>query len=165
MTNPAPTDEFIQSLQAEDELGLVVRAHIHIEARLIELLSLLADAKALEKMDLDYCQRVHLAVALGLKEEHSKGLLALGTLRNAFAHKLGSSLTETRVRNLYEALCTDDKTGVQQAYAKTERTLNQHDQKKFQALPPRDRFVLISVALRGVLLLAIREAEHRGKAA
>jgi len=80
MTNLAPADEFIQSLQAEDELGLVVRAHIHIEAKLIDLLSLLAEAKALEKMGLDYFQRVHLAVALGLKEEHSKGLLALGTL-------------------------------------------------------------------------------------
>ena len=165
MTNPALADEFIQSLQAEDELGLVVRAHIHIEARLIELLSLLADAKALEKIGLDYFQRVHLAVALGLKDEHSKGLLALGTLRNAFAHKLGSSLTDTRVRNLYEALCADDKAGVQQAYVKTERTLNQHDGKKFKALSPRDRFVLIAVALQSILLLAIREAEHRGKAA
>jgi hypothetical protein len=165
MTAPEPPDEFMQSLQAEDELGLVVRAHIHIESKLIELLSLLADTKALERMELDYFQRVHLAVALGLREEHSKGLLALGTLRNAFAHRLGSSLTEARIRNLYAALSATDKTTVQGAYVRTERSLNQHGGKKFQSLSPRDRFVLIAVALQSILLLAIREAKHRGKSA
>ncbi|WP_273232713.1 hypothetical protein [Pseudomonas kuykendallii] len=44
----------MNSLQAEDELGLVIRAHIHIESKLIEFLSVLADAKALEKMSLDF---------------------------------------------------------------------------------------------------------------
>lgn len=165
MATPESFDEFFQSLQAEDELGLVIRAHIHIEAKLIELLSLLAEAKTLDKIGLEYSQRVHLAVALGLKEEHSKGLLALGTLRNTFAHKLGSSLTESRVRSLYEALSADDKVVVQGAYLRTESALNQHGGKKFQKLSPRDRFVLIAVALQSILLLAIREAERRGTSA
>lgn len=154
-------DAFIQSLQAEDELGLVIRAHIHIEAKLIEFLFLLADAKALERMDLEYSQRVHLAVALGLKEEYSKGLLALGTIRNAFAHKLGSSLTESRVSNLYGALSSDEKSVVQESYARTERTQMAHGGKKFQALSPRNRFVLIVVALQSVLILAIKEVQKR----
>lgn len=162
MITPDSPGDFIKSLQAEDELGLVIRAHIHIESWLIEFLSKLSDAKALEKMNLDYFQRVHLAVALGLKEEYSKGLLALGTLRNTFAHKLGSSLTETRIRNLYEALDSDEKATVQAAYTNTEKVLKQHEGKKFQKLPPRDRFVLIAVALQSLLFLAIREAEQRG---
>ncbi len=161
MTLPQHEDAFIESLKGEDELGVVIRSHIHVEAKLIEFLSLLADTKALDKMELEFFQRVNLAVALGLKEQHAKGLLALGKIRNDFAHKLGSSLTDSRVKNLYEALCPTDKAAVQDAYRLTESQLKQHHGKNFQSLPPRDRFVLIAVALQSLLIVAIHELQNR----
>lgn len=162
MASPAFDDDFFRALQSEDELGLVIRAHIHIEARLVEFLALLADAQSLEKMALDYSQRVHLAVALGLKEEDAKGLHALGTIRNAFAHRLNSTLSDDRVTNFYKALGPGEKETVQQAYERTEKQLGQHDGKKFGDLAPKDRFILIAVALQAVLVLAIREVQKRG---
>ncbi len=154
-------EEFTRALQVEDELGLVIRAHIHIEAKLLELLSNLANLKILEKMNLDYFQYVQLAVALGFKEEHSKALIALGTLRNQFAHKLGSTLTENRVNNLYQSLSPNDKSIVQDCYAKTEKDLKQYSGTKFQSLPPKVRFILMAVTLRSLLSVAIQEVSNR----
>jgi hypothetical protein len=165
MSSPSFEDAFFQALQAEDELGLVVRAHIHIEAKLIEFLEVMADAESLGKMHLEFAQRVHLAVALGLKEEHAKGLLALGALRNVFAHKLNSALSDDRVTNLYKSLGSTDKSAVQSAYERTETQLKQHTGKRFGQLSPRDRFVLIAIGLQAVLILAIREAKARHGAA
>jgi hypothetical protein len=163
MSLPQHEAEFIQSLQGEDELGVVVRTHIHVEAKLIEMLSLLADSKALDRMDLEFFQKVHLAVALGLREEHAQGLLALGKIRNDFAHKLGSSLTDNRVKNLYEALSAKDKAAVQELYRRTESQIKQHHGKRFQSLLPRDRFVLIAVAIHSLLIVAIHELRGRGE--
>jgi hypothetical protein len=156
-------DAFIEALQGEDELGVVIRAHIHIEAKVLEFLELAAEASALEKMGLDYAQRVHLAVALGLKQEHAKGLHALGSLRNAFAHRLDSKLPDERVNNVYQALGPSDKAAVQEAYDRTETQMKQHGFRKFNELPARDRFVLIAVALQGMLIVAIGELKRRTK--
>jgi len=156
---------FLKALHGDDELGLVVRTHIHIEAKLLEFLAVLAEAASLEKMDLDYSQRIHLAIALGLKEEHARGLHALGTIRNAFAHRLDSTLSEVRVTNLYKTLGPKDKEAVQQAYDRTETQMKQHGTRKFKNLTPRDRFILIAVALEAILVLAIRDAKKRVGAA
>ena len=161
MSTQAFDDAFFKALQSEDELGLVVRAHIHVEAKLSEFLGLLADPASLDKMDLDYSKRVHLAVALGLKHEHAKGLHALGTIRNAFAHRLDSTLSDDRVTNLYKALGPTEKETVQQAYERTETQMKQHEGRKFSDLSPKARFILIAVALRAVLTLAIRECRER----
>jgi len=98
--SPDPSeDAFVAALFGEDDLGVVVRGHIHVEAKLIELIDLMvADPKYLARMDLDFSQRVNLAVALGLNPEHARSLLTLGTLRNAFAHRLDTQLSEDRVK-------------------------------------------------------------------
>jgi len=154
---------FIGALFGEDELGVVIRAHINIEARLLELLELrVVDPKHLERMDLDFGQRVNLAVALGLKPEHAPALRALGSLRNAFAHRLDTLLTEDRVNNLYEALSAGDKEVVQTAYERTKAEMQGPDS-PFKALSPKTRFILISVALRSLLVAAIREVGARRK--
>jgi hypothetical protein len=166
MTSPGPTpdpsedDAFLHSLFGEDELGVVVRAHIHVEAKLVELLQLLVvDAAALERMDLDFGQRVHLAVALGLNPEHAPGLRALGSLRNAFAHRLDTQLSANRVDSLYQALSSGDKIAVRQAYGQTEAQMGPPPPPGFDARSPKERFIFIAVALRALLSVAIRE--HR----
>jgi hypothetical protein len=157
-----PVDRLISDLFREDELGVVVRAHIHIEARLLELLALLVtDTNYLDKMNLEFSQRVNLSVALGLKAEHAPALLALGTLRNRFAHRLDTTLSESTINNLYDALSAGDKTAVQSAYEQTKTQTSPPDIGPFRSLSPKVRFTLISVALDAMLTTAIREARVR----
>ena len=76
----AISDGFFKALSGEDELGVVIRAHIYLEARLLELLGLLVkDEDHLRKLNLEYSQCVDLAVALGFGQEHAKGLRAFVT--------------------------------------------------------------------------------------
>jgi hypothetical protein len=157
------TDEaFIGVLFGEDELGVVVRAHIHVEAKLQELLELLVvDTKYFERMRLPFGQRVNLAVALGLQAEHAPALSALGTLRNAFAHHLDTKLSDERVNKLYDTLSPGDREVVQAAYEQTKIRMSMPEVPQFESLGPKSRFILISVALRGLLSAAIRETRAR----
>jgi hypothetical protein len=164
MSNPEdPSDAAsFGVLFGEDELGVVVRAHIHIEAKLLELLELLAPAPTyLERMDLDFGQRVNLVVALGLKAEHAAPLSALGRLRNVFAHRLDAQLSDERVNSLYETLSAGDKEIVQASYVRTNAQLARSDAPSFKDLSARERFITISVALRAMLMAAIRDARNR----
>lgn len=155
-------DDFISVLNGEDELGAVIRAHIHIEALLLELLGLLVkDEVALRKLNLEFSQTVDLAIALGLGPEHAKGLRAFGKLRNEFAHNLNSKLSASRIDNLYESLSTTDKEVVQLAYVRTNSQLGVSPP-SFKDLTPKEKFVLIAVALRGMLQVALLEVRKAG---
>jgi hypothetical protein len=151
-------DDFVQSLFGEDELGVVIRAHIYVEARLIEFLGLLVvDQDYLNKLDLEFSQCVDLAIALGLGQEHAKGLRAFGTLRNEFAHKLDSKLSENRIKSLYESFSASDKEIVQAAYVRTKSQVGGFggSDVNFKDLDPKKKFILIAVAVHGMLEAAI----------
>jgi hypothetical protein len=165
MSRDLPTgaigDDFVRVLFGEDELGVVIRAHIYVEARLLELLSLLVkDENHLKKLNLEFSQYVDLAVALGLGQEHAKGLRAFGNLRNEFAHKLDSKLSESRINNLYESFSASDKEIVQAAYLRTKSQFGGGDP-DFKDLNPKKRFILIAVALHGMLEVALSEVRKR----
>lgn len=69
--------EFQAALEGDDQLGMVIRAHIHIEAGLNDVLDvLLVSPKHVEKMNLDFSQKVMLATALGLRPRYQSPLLA-----------------------------------------------------------------------------------------
>src|SRR5258708_1065128 len=80
-----PIDAFLTTLLSEDELGVVVRAHIHIEHELEKFL-----CAALENPNelgrLEYSARVRLALACGLRADLKGPLNAFGALRNRFSH-------------------------------------------------------------------------------
>ena len=156
-------DEFQAALQGEDELGLVVRAHIYIEASLNEFLEELSvSIKHIEKMKLEYSQKVSLAVALGLPPQYESPLLAIGTLRNNFAHKTGTKLTKDRVDNLYASLSSEDKHIVQVAHNRTREQVKTHTKlPTFSKIPPKSQFILIAVSLRALLFVAKKEAMGR----
>lgn len=163
MNHPIPfvqDEEFQAALRGEDELGLVVRPHIHIEANLLELLShLLVSTKHAEKMRLEYSQRVHMAIALGLHPQYESPLLALGTLRNAFAHKPGTKLAKDRVDALYSSLSSESKQVVQSAHQAARKKRPESKVPAFSRLNPREQFILIVIALRALLQVAIKEAK------
>lgn len=156
--------KFFSDLMREDELGVVIRAHIHIEAQLMRLLEILVSyPEHIEKMNLDYAQRIKLAVAMGLRVEHAAPLNTLGSIRNRFAHKLESRLTKNDAENLYRTFHADDKDIIQQSFERTKQQLAPGESTKFKQLSPKDQFILMVVALRTMLVREITEGEKRPK--
>lgn len=143
-------DPFVDVLFGPDELGRVLRAHIYVEAKLLELLDLLVkDQSSLRRMKLEFSQNVDLAVALGLSVDHASGLRAFGKLRNDFAHKLDTALSAERVRNLYEALSPGDKDYVKKAFKSSASA--EEVTPRFEDLTPNTQFLLIATALYSIL--------------
>ena len=157
---PSNEEAFQQALQGEDELGLVIRSHIHIEANLLALLdALLASSRHADKMNLEYSQRVHLAVALGLLPEYEAPLLAFGTLRNAFAHRPGTRLSKDRVNSLYACLSPKLKTLVRESHERARRKPGHEAALPYNRLSPRDQIVFIAITLHALLEVAIKHAK------
>ena len=98
--------ELLQAaLSGEDDLGMVVRAHIVIEHELQEFVLLAApNPSELKFKEMDYDEKVRLALVLGLDPELKAALKAAGTLRNRFSHKLEMKLGEQEAKNLFATL-------------------------------------------------------------
>ena len=113
-------EAFFTALDSEDDLGMVIRAHIHVEHELREYILAAAPQPAeLKLSDYDYASTLKLAMALGLKPSVKAGLTSLGTLRNKFAHRLNMKLTEQEARQLYSTLSSEDKADARKAWAAT----------------------------------------------
>ena len=146
------------ALQGEDELGVVVRAHIHIEFHLMKLVELFFQSpEYLSKTALEYDQKVILAMACGLNPQFASPLRVLGKIRNRFAHNIDSSLDAQQVRNMYEAFSPLNKEIIQKAFRDTEDKVLEPLQKRFEELDPKNQFILLVVALDGMLMVAIKD--------
>jgi len=154
---PATDDVFFDALRAEDPLGAVVRAHIHIEARLNLVLEALTPHPR-HLPNLRFEQRARLAVALGLAERILPALLELGHIRNAFAHRLDVALTDAMVDKLFAAFCPDDRDTIVQAYQMTHAQLGHGVMPPYDKTDARHKFITMAVALDKFLLTAEREA-------
>lgn len=157
-------DDLVRDMFREDELGAVVRVHIHIENLLSKLVDHLAPHPGhLKELNLDYHGLVSLALVLGLKSELGPALKAMGTLRNNFAHKLGTKLDEGTVNGLYQTLGPEDKKQVQESF---ERMRSEYESiKRFQKLsemPAPERFKIIAVVLWAALQAAVLHSKSRG---
>ena len=142
-------DALSQDLSREDDMGAVIRAHIHIENLLIQLVERhLPQPSQLKHMDLDYHGYVCLALTLGLSEERGSSLRAMGKLRNDFAHKSGTVLDASRVKNLYETLAPMDKAQVHASFSRI-HSENESVQvvKNYSELDPKDQFRLIALVM------------------
>jgi hypothetical protein len=110
-----------EALKGEDELGMVVRAHIHIEHELREFVSLAApNPNALKFSEIDFDGTVRLALVLGLNPELKPSLNPAGSLRNRFSHKLDMKLGEQEANNLFSTVPHEDKESLQFIYAQTQ---------------------------------------------
>lgn len=136
---------FYQILTAEDELGVVIRAHIHLEASILDFLeATVLKPKLLPR--LPYEGKLRLACALGLDQDYFDSLKALGDLRNQFGHNLQAALSNVTVNELYAKLPTIGKEVTLGTYAKT--IVGHDDVPAFDSLSPKDRFVLMAVVLK-----------------
>ncbi len=148
---------FLKVLLGEDELGVIIRAHIHVEASLNVFIETLIPFP--ERLpNLRYQQRIELACGLGLKKEHAPTLKMLGQIRNAFAHKLNTTLTAESVAKLRNTLSTTGQEVAELAYQKTK---GQFLVEGLLDLEPKDQFILIAVSLKAMLIVAIHNAQSR----
>lgn len=159
---PTPEQaDLVKILVGEDELGVVIRAHILIESQLLMLFDLLVPyPKHLKNVRLGYRQRVDFALALGLKPQYGPPLKSFGKIRNDFAHKPDTGLTEKHVKDLFGALDPKDRQVVLNCVASTNRKLGRSMNVAFRALERKDRFTLIVVALHAALLAAVMEIKR-----
>lgn len=82
-------------LQREDDVGLVLRGHLHVEHQLIELASVfLPFAARCDWGNISYRAKVEFAYACALPEDLKELLERLGSIRNGFAHTLNASLSK-----------------------------------------------------------------------
>src|SRR5690606_7620378 len=162
MQPPRPIDpSFYAHLISEDELGAVVRAHIHVEASLVDFLRWSVPRPELLPR-LTYELRLRLACALGLDQDHFQALKALGDIRNSFGHNLEAKLTDQTVNDLFGRLPEQSKAATLGSYAAmVER--GDVEVEQFTALSARDRFVVIAVVLKTFVVYSAAKA-HSSRA-
>jgi hypothetical protein len=153
-------EQFNADLQNEDDLGAVIRGHLHIEHALNELLKRqIPFFERLERLHLDYEVKVGLAIAMGLNTDYEQPLMGIGLLRNKYAHQPGFKISKSDTNNLYKTFSCDDKAIIQGAYKRTNTNL------KIQNIPfskqkPIDQFIILAITTRQILLLACKQWEN-----
>lgn len=137
---------FIKDLTHEDELGAVVRAHLHIEASLNKILE-----EITEKPDLlprlRFEQKIKLAAALGLREDLILPLKILGDIRNKFSHRLDAKLTKEMMKDANEAFAWANENHRVRAQVSSGKKLSRLDE--FEK--PKDMFMLLAVTIKDYL--------------
>lgn len=148
--------EFLNVLQGEDELGVVIRTHIHIEASLNALLSnLMKEKKEFNEARLTYAQKVRLACALALNAKHANSLLMFGKIRNKFAHRLDETLNAELVKPLFESFSVEDRQRFNKDIFSELSEYSKDGAKNFQSLDPKDQFILMAVNIKAMLVVAV----------
>lgn len=149
---------FQEALLGDDELGVVIRAHIYVEHELIAFIrATMSPPEALDAIKLDYEGRVKLAMALGLPAHFKPALSFLGTLRNSFAHRLDATLTKQEA-NGFAAAMGPNKAVAGNAYRATQTKFTSGD----MAVPvsdraPKDRVILYLITLwSGIAVAAVK---------
>lgn len=154
---PEIDQSFFKHLMVEDELGVVVRAHIHIEASLNEFIEyMLPFPERLPR--LQYESRLRLACALGLQNSHFEALKLLGDMRNGFGHRLNAQLTEEKLNELFSKLPENAQKLTLDSYVLTNQKNGLSQMPKFSSLSPKERFILIAVVLKSFVVVAAHEA-------
>ena len=99
----------------DDDLGLILRAHLYLEAVLTELIQeRLNEPDSLDLERLNFATKVDLAIALAVIHHSEKAPLAfLNKLRNRFAHHLDARLTEQDERQFVNSFAIEQRQEIQ----------------------------------------------------
>jgi len=144
--------QFFNDQLREDDVGLVLRGHLHIEHQLIELVSaLLPFSHRCNWGRTSYPAKVELALACGLPEDMKGVLEKLGTLRNDFAHTLSATISKASVLDLYNGLPERLHKGLNEMYT----GIGKGKLSKPSSLGPRDLLTLIFLSARQATKAAV----------
>jgi hypothetical protein len=148
-------DQFYDAMDSQDDLGLVIRAHIHIEhwvERFLEA-ALPQYEKYSKELSAEYDTKVILACIAGLHHDLKAPLSAFGKLRNRFAHRPNYELSSSDAENIYSALSADHKQQLQQAY-KQLADISKREVKAYGNLDAEAKLSLLAMFLRSTLTRA-----------
>lgn len=151
MTSPSPPREesFISSILAEDELGVAIRSHIYVESALDSFIEeFILDFSYIKKMQLDFSQRVNLAVAVGFPKEYAPALMHLGRIRNKFAHRLDTKIDKPSMKEFYKSFSPEQKNLIHLTFKNTIEKVSIGHKRTLLDLSPKEQFAIFSTALR-----------------
>jgi hypothetical protein len=104
-------------LTREDDVGLVLLGHLHIEHELVELFcAALPLGGRCDWSKVPYRAKVELAYACGLPIDVKQLLEKIGSLRNDFVHNLGAQISKSRALDLYNSLSQRHRAGLKASY-------------------------------------------------
>lgn len=145
----SPFEQFAKDLGADDETGLVIRTHAHIESGLRHYIDCAVSfPEHLPKLTYDAV--VRLACALGFDAAHLGALRGLGALRNYFGHRHDAKLTEKNVNELLSAF-GERRQLVISTYQDLRATERVSGPQTFDALHPYNKFVVVALCLRALI--------------
>ena len=145
--------QLIESLDHEDDLGMVIRAHLVIEQYLNTIIkSYITDIETYKQVKLTYEQTYLLVISFGLDPRFKTPLKTVGSIRNAFAHRLRSpAISKEDANSIYKSLARDEKDTLQKDYKKIVKDFGEVP---FNQVSPRQKFmycvVVIGAALESV---------------
>jgi|GEM_PF-6249573 len=139
------TDQlFFDDLAREDDLGLVVKAHLHIEHQILKYIEAYMSAHSdCDWSRVGFAAKLEIALGLGLPTHLRKPLVAVGKLRNLFAHNLQYSLAEFNAIALHNGLQPPLHAGVKESYKSIRGA-----ELKPSELSNRDLLVIVLLNLR-----------------
>lgn len=139
-------------LTREDDVGLVLRGHLHIEYQLMEIAcAVLPFGNRCDWNKFSYRTKIELAYACGLPRDACDVLVKLGTLRNDFAHKLDASISKKRALDLYNCLSAKYRTVLRDSY----KVMMKKPDFSPASLKPRDLVTLILLNMHSVTKAAV----------
>lgn len=142
--------ELMSALLNEDDLGAVIRAHIYLEQDIDHVISLIVrKPDYINKLTIDFSNKLKLAIALGMDEEVYKPLVSISNIRNKFAHNFNMKLNKSDVNNFYKSFVSEDQAVIQNMISKNPDGPSGLA-KKFSLLTVKEKFVAM------VFYLAIR---------
>ncbi len=150
-------DSFYSDIIKEDELGATIRTHIYIESALEQLIEILvSDYEHIKKMQLDFSQKVNLAVAVGMPKDFAPALLAVGTIRNKFAHRIDTKIDKEKTNNLYKQLSPNQRSAIHASFKNTLKKTPLDQARNLSDITPKEQFAILSVALLMQILTLIQ---------
>lgn len=99
-------DKFLENINSKDYLNIVLRSHLFIEAKIIEMTKdKLINPSALEFNKISFPFKLQLCASLGLLElEDLSPYRKLNKLRNDTAHKLNFEIEDKNIEDLISTL-------------------------------------------------------------
>ncbi|MER8959319.1 hypothetical protein [Mesorhizobium sp. M0701] len=158
--NLAHEQQYYDTMSGNDAFTVIIRGVAYLDFELDKLLSLcVKEPGELKAMNLDFAKRCALAFALGLDKAIKPALSAVGNLRNKLAHDPERHLTSEDADNLYGLLSARERLNIPAFLGKMVRS----PKVTFVELNPMDKYVLMLVLLRAIVVAAQRNIENAGK--
>ena len=146
--------QFANDLAKEDDLGMVLRGHLHVEHQLKEFISLfLPFSERCNWQKLGYAQKIELALSCGLPADMRTPLEKIGSLRNSFAHKLNMVIQKKAALDMFECLSTRHKDAVNLCYIE----LGRDEELSLANVDTKELLQIIIVSIHSAIQAAILE--------